>query len=327
MQAHPSTDQLAISLDDVQAAARRLTGVAHRTPVLTSTSLDERTGARLFLKAESFQRVGAFKFRGAYNRIAQLSPEERRRGVVTVSSGNHAQAVALAARLNGTSAKILMPLDSPEIKVAGVRGFGGEVVSFDRYTEDRDQRLRDLAESEGRVVVHPYDDAGVMAGQGTCALELIEEAGELDLLMVCVGGGGLIAGCATAAKALLPDIRVIGVEPEAGDDVRQSLASGTRVKIPTPQTIADGQQTNQVGALTFPIIQRHVEQIVTVSDAEIVAAMRLAMERLKIVLEPSGASAFAAVLAGKVDIRGLRVGITLSGGNVDLGRLCALLSR
>ncbi|HYP60177.1 MAG TPA: pyridoxal-phosphate dependent enzyme [Thermomicrobiales bacterium] len=313
-----------IEYADIVTAAERLAGVAHHTPAVTSRSVDARTGASVFLKAENLQRVGAFKFRGAYNKISRLSDDELRRGVVTVSSGNHAQAVALAATLMGTTAKILMPEDAPAIKVAGVKGFGGEVVPFDRYAEDRDALLLKLADRESRVIVHPYDDPLVMAGQGTCTKELIEDVGDLTHLFVCVGGGGLIAGCATAAKALLPGCQVIGVEPEAGDDTRQSLARGERVSIPVPETIADGQQTTAPGKLTFPIIQQRVDQVVTVSDAEIVAAMRFAFERLKLVLEPSGACAFAAVLTGKLDIRGGRVGVTLSGGNVDLGRFCAL---
>jgi len=313
-----------IEYADIVTAAERLAGVAHHTPAVTSRSVDARTGASVFLKAENLQRVGAFKFRGAYNKISRLSDDELRRGVVTVSSGNHAQAVALAATLMGTTAKILMPEDAPAIKVAGVKGFGGEVVPFDRYAEDRDALLHKLADRESRVIVHPYDDPLVMAGQGTCTKELIEDVGDLTHLFVCVGGGGLIAGCATAAKALLPGCQVIGVEPEAGDDTRQSLARGERVSIPVPETIADGQQTTAPGKLTFPIIQQRVDQVVTVSDAEIVAAMRFAFERLKLVLEPSGACAFAAVLTGKLDIRGGRVGVTLSGGNVDLGRFCAL---
>jgi threonine dehydratase len=315
-----------IQFADVVAAAERLAGVAHLTPVLTSRSLDERTGAAVFLKAENLQRVGAFKFRGAYNRISQLTPGERERGVVTVSSGNHAQAVALAATLTGTTSKILMPLDAPVIKVAGVRGFGGEVVPFDRYREDREGLLRDLAEREGRVIVHPYDDEQVMAGQGTCVKELIEEVGPLQRLFVPVGGGGLISGCATAAKAMAPACRVIGVEPEAGNDVQQSLARGERVTIPVPDTIADGQQTTAPGRVTFPVIQERVDSIVTVSDAGIVAAIRFAFERLKVVLEPSGASALAAVLADPVTVQGERVGVILTGGNIDPSQFCALLS-
>ena len=315
-----------ITYDDIQQAAGRLDGVAHRTPVLRSTSLDKQTGAEVYLKAENSQRVGAFKFRGAYNRISQLTPDERNRGVVTVSSGNHAQAVALASALMSTSSKILMPEDAPEIKVRGVIGFGGEVVRFDRYKDDRDALARDLAEREGRVLVHPYNDEFVMAGQGACAAELIEEIGPITHLFVCVGGGGLISGCAVAAHALSPEVAVIGVEPEAGNDVQQSLRSGERVTIPVPDTIADGQQTTAPGTLTFPVIQKYVRDVVTVSDAEIVTAMRFAFERLKIVLEPSGACAFAAVLAGKLDLRGARVGVTLSGGNVDVGRFGSLMS-
>jgi threonine dehydratase len=315
-----------IAFADVVDAARRLDGVAHRTPVLTSRSLDEQAGAAVYLKAENLQRVGAFKFRGAYNRISRLSEDERARGVVTVSSGNHAQAVALAASLTGASAMILMPLDAPAIKVAGVRGFGGEVITFDRFKDDREALARNLAEREGRILVHPFDDPYVMAGQGTCAMELIEVTGPLTHLFVCVGGGGLIAGCATAAKTMSPETRVVGVEPEAGNDVQQSFARGERVTIPVPETIADGQQTTAPGKVTFPVIQERVDAIVTVTDSEIVAAMRFAFERLKTVLEPSGACALAAVLAGKVDIRGGRAGVTLSGGNVDLGRFCSLLN-
>jgi threonine dehydratase len=315
-----------IQFADIIAAAERLEGVAHRTPALTSRSLDKQIGAPVFLKSENLQRVGAFKFRGAYNRISCLTGDERERGVVTVSSGNHAQAVALAASLIGTTAKILMPLDAPEIKVAGVKGFGGEVVPFDRYREDRDGLLRDLAEREGRIIVHPYDDELVMAGQGTCARELIDEVGPVTRLVVPVGGGGLISGCATAAKAMAPGCQVIGVEPEAGNDVQQSLARGERVSIAVPDTIADGQQTTAPGQLTFPIIQERVDAIVTVTDQEIIAAIRFAFDRLKIVLEPSGACALAAVLARKVQARGERIGVVLTGGNIDLRRFCALLA-
>jgi threonine dehydratase len=314
-----------ITYADVADAAKRIEGVAHRTPVLTSRGLDKAVGAAVFLKAENQQRVGAFKFRGAYNRISRLSDDERERGVVTVSSGNHAQAVALAATLTGASAKILMPIDAPAIKMAGVRGFGGEIVTFDRFRDDREALVRDVAEREGRILVHPFDDPYVMAGQGTCAVELIEKTGPLTHLFACVGGGGLIAGCATAAKELSPQVRVIGVEPEAGNDVLQSFRRGERVTIPVPDTIADGQQTTAPGKLTFPVIQERVDEIVTVTDAEIVAAMGFAFERLKTVLEPSGACALAAVLAGKVDVRDGRVGVTLSGGNVDLARFCSLL--
>ena len=316
-----------ISLDDVQAAARRLDGVAHRTPVITGRSLDEATGAaRVLLKAENLQRVGAFKFRGAYNAVASLAPEDRRRGVCTVSSGNHAQALALAARLHEVPAVILMPQDAPAGKRAATNGYGAEIVTFDRYAEDREALLAQLVEERGLVPIHPYDDERVMAGQGTVALELLQDAGPLDLLLVCVGGGGLIAGCATAVDGVSPETRVVGVEPEAGDDTRRSLQAGERVRVPVPRTIADGQQLPMPGERTFPVVQRLVDDVVTVSDAEIVDAMRLLFERAKTVAEPSGASAFAALLAGKVDAAGLRVGVTISGGNVTAERFAELVA-
>jgi threonine dehydratase len=316
-----------ITFDDVQSAARRLDGVAHRTPVLTGRSLDEATGAaRVLLKAENLQRVGAFKFRGAYNAVAALAPQERRRGVCTVSSGNHAQALALAAALHEVPAVILMPEDAPAGKRAATNGYGAEIVSFDRYAEDREALLARLVEDRGLVPIHPYDDERVMAGQGTVALELLQDAGPLDVLLVCVGGGGLIAGCATAVDGLSPDTRVIGVEPEAGDDTRRSLKAGERVRVPVPRTIADGQQLPIPGEKTFPLVQRLVDDVVTVSDAEIVDAMRLLFERAKTVAEPSGASAFAALLAGKVDAAGLRVGVTISGGNVTAERFAELVT-
>jgi threo-3-hydroxy-L-aspartate ammonia-lyase len=306
-----------IDLDDVRAAAARLDGVAHRTPVITSRTLDERTGATVRLKPENLQRAGAFKFRGAYNTVAQL---DRPRGVATASSGNHAQALALAAALHDLPATILMPEDAPASKAAATEQYGARIIRFDRYTADRDALLAELAEREGLAAVHPYDDERIMAGQGTAALELIEDGGPLDLLLVPVGGGGLISGSATAARALCPDCRVIGVEPEVGDDVARSLAAGERVVVPVQKTIADGQQLDTPGARPFPVILERVAAIVTVSDAEIVAAMRFAFERLKIVLEPSGASALAALLHRKVDAAGLRTGVILSGGNVDVAR-------
>jgi threonine dehydratase len=315
-----------IALADVQAAAGRLAGVAHRTPALTARSLDAATGAaRVFLKAENLQRGGAFKFRGAYNAVASLAPAERARGVATVSSGNHAQALAIAAQLHAVPAVILMPDDAPAGKLAATRGYGAEVIAFDRYGEDREALLAALVAERGLVPIHPYDDPRVMAGQGTAALELLEDAGELDLLLVCVGGGGLIAGCATAAAGISPRTRVIGVEPEAGDDTRRSLAAGERVRIPVPHTIADGQQLPIPGELTFPVVQRLVAEIVTVSDAEIVAAMRFLFERVKTVVEPSGACALAALLSGRVDAGGARVGVTLSGGNVTAARFAELV--
>jgi threonine dehydratase len=281
-------------------------------------------GATVRLKPENLQRIGAFKFRGAYNAIASLDPAERARGVVTASSGNHAQAVALSAALHGTTAIILMPEDAPESKAAATEGYGARIVRFDRYTADREALMAEAVERDGLALVHPYDDERVMAGQGTATLELIEDGGPLDLLLVPVGGGGLIAGAATAARALCPDCRVVGVEPEVGDDTARSLAAGERVVVPIGRTIADGQQTEQPGARTFPVIRERVNAVVTVSDAEIVAAMRFAFERLKLVLEPSGASALAALLEARVDTAGLRVGVILSGGNVDVARFSSL---
>jgi len=317
-----------LSLDDVRAAAERLSGIAHRTPVLTSRTLDERTGATAFLKAECLQRGGAFKFRGAYNMISSLGPEERERGVVAYSSGNHAQAVSLAARLLGTSATILMPADTPPAKLEATRGYGAEIVTYDRYTEDREALGAALAvERGGLALVPPYEHPLIMAGQGTAALELLEDVPGLDALLVPVGGGGLIAGCATAAKALRPGIRVIGVEPEAGDDTRRSLEAGERVRIPVPRTIADGQQADIPGELTFAVNRQVVDTIVTVSDAEILDAMAFLFDRMKLVTEPSGASAAAALLAGRdVAAGGARVGVVISGGNVGAARFAELMA-
>jgi threonine dehydratase len=291
-----------------------------------SQTLDERVGARVVLKAENLQRVGAFKFRGAYNAVAQLDEAERARGVVSVSSGNHAQALALAARLHGVPALILMPDDAPASKAAATAGYGAEIVRFDRYAEDREALLEAAVAERGMVGVHAYDDERVMAGQGTVALELIEDAGPFDALLVCVGGGGLIAGCSTVAKALAPECRVIGVEPEVGDDVRRSLAAGERVRIPVRETIADGQQLPTPGERTWPVIRERVDAVAVASDAEIVAAMRFLFERCKLVVEPSGACALAALLAGRVELAGAeRIGVTLSGGNVDAARFAALV--
>jgi threonine dehydratase len=312
---------------DVRAAAERLRGVAHRTPVVTSRTLDARTGAQVFLKCENLQRMGAFKFRGAYNRIAQLEPAVRARGVVAFSSGNHAQGVALAAQLFGIPATIVMPRDAPAAKLAATRGYGAEIVLYDRATMNRGEIAAELVRTSGATLVPPYDDEFVIAGQGTVALELLEDAPQLELLLVCTGGGGLTAGCALAATALSPGIAVYGVEPEAGDDFARSFASGERVEIPVPDTIADGQQTTSPGELTFPIVKRLCAGILTVSDDELRAAMRFAFERLKLVIEPSGASALAALLAGKVDARGKRTGVILSGGNVDAASYAAALTQ
>lgn len=303
--------------DSVRRASRRLSTVAHRTPVLTSRTADARTGAKLFFKAENLQRAGAFKFRGAYNAISALSPEARAKGVVAFSSGNHAQAIALAGQLLNVPRVIVMPQDAPATKMAATAGYGGEVVTFDRYTEDREAIGRRLAEERGLTLIPPYDHSDVIAGQGTAALELIEDSGPLDMLLVCVGGGGLISGCALAAKALNPDCQVIGVEPEAGDDARRSLAEGRIIRIEVPKSIADGALTTHLGERTFPLMRDHVDSIVTVSDAMLVDAMRFFMERMRIVVEPTGCLAAAAAFNGAVDLEGKRVGIILSGGNVD----------
>jgi len=316
----------AVCIEDIRAAARRLEGVAHRTPLVRSRTLDALLAARVWLKAETFQRAGAFKFRGAFNAISSLDRAARARGVCAVSSGNHAQAVALAARLCGTSATILMPADAPAIKRAATEGYGARVLEFDRYAQDREQLVRELARERGLVLVHPFDDPAVIAGQGTVALELLEQAGELDLLVVPVGGGGLISGCATVTGALAPGVRVVGVEPSASDDVARSLASGRRERVRVGRTIADGQQTPSPGELTWPIIRARVDSVVTVTDQEIVEAMRFCFERMKLVVEPSGASALAALLAGLVEVRGLRVGVVLSGANVDPRRFAALIA-
>jgi threonine dehydratase len=322
---------LAIQPADIDAAAARLAGVAHRTPARTSRQADERTGATIYFKCENFQRMGAFKFRGAYNALAQFSAAQRERGVIAFSSGNHAQAIALSARLLGMPSVIVMPADSPAAKLAATREYqrgqrGSEVVLYDRYKEDREAIGRRLAEERGMTLVPPYDHPHVMAGQGTAAAELIDEVGPLDKLVVCVGGGGLISGCATAAHARVPGIEVIGVEPEAGNDVQQSLAAGRIVRIDTPHTIADGAQTQAAGALTFPVIQRLVRRVVTVSDAQLVTTMRFFAERMKMVVEPTGCLAAAAVLEGVVEARHQRVGVILSGGNVDLPRFASLIS-
>jgi threonine dehydratase len=317
---------LAISFEDVAAAASRLRGVAHRTPVMTSRTADARCGGQLFFKCENLQRMGAFKFRGAYNALAQFTPEQGRAGALAFSSGNHAQAIALAARLLGMPAVIVMPKDAPRMKIEATRGYGAEVVLYDRYAENREALAARLAEERGMTLIPPYDHAHVMAGQGTAALELIEEAGELDLLFVCVGGGGLVSGCAVAARQLLPGCRVIGVEPEAGNDVQQSLARGEIVHIDVPRTIADGAQTQHAGRLTFPVIQALVERVVTVSDEQLVSTMRFFGERMKIIVEPTGCLGAAAALDNVVDVRGKRAGVILSGGNIDLGRYAELLA-
>lgn len=317
---------LAASFDDVCGAAERLRGVAHRTPVVTSRTLDERTGARVYLKAENLQRVGAFKFRGAYNTIAQLDAEQRRRGVVAFSSGNHAQGVALAARLLDVPAVIVMPSDAPELKLAATRGYGAEVVTYDRESMNRAELAASIAAERGATLVPPYDHPAIIAGQGTVALELLSDAGKLDVLLVPLGGGGLLSGCALAAAALSAGVRIFGVEPQAGDDWLRSWRADRIVSIPVPKTIADGQQTQAPGELTWPIVRRLAAGILTVSDDDIRRAMRFAFDRLKLVLEPSGASALAALLSKKIDARGARTGIILSGGNVDAATFAACIT-
>ncbi|SEQ13161.1 pyridoxal-phosphate dependent enzyme [Streptomyces radiopugnans] len=314
-----------VTLEDVRDAAAQIEGAVHRTPVLRSRTLDSLVGAEVLLKCENLQRAGAFKFRGAYNAASRLSPEQLARGIATYSSGNHAQAVALAARELGTAAVILMPEDTPRSKLEATAGYGAEILTYDRYTGDRVALGGALAAERGLTLIPPYEHPHIMAGQGTAALELIEEAGELDALVAPVGGGGLIAGSATAAKGLLPGIRVIGVEPEAGDDTRRSLEAGGRVSIPVPRTVADGLAAETPGELTFSVNRRLVDEIVLVGDDGIREAMRLAFERLKTVVEPSGAAALAAVLAGLPDPLPSRIGVILSGGNIGAQRFAELL--
>lgn len=318
------TDAPPVALDDILDAARRLSGVAHRTPVLRSRTLDGLVGAQVFLKCENFQRVGAFKFRGAYNAISRLPPDQLAKGVAAYSSGNHAQAVALAATELGTTAVIVMPEDTPESKLDATAGYGAEIVTYDRYGGDRVAIGQALAAERGLALIPPYEHPHVIAGQGTAALELLDEVGPLDALVVPVGGGGLMAGTATAVKGRDPGTRLIGVEPEGGDDTKRSLEAGQRVSIVVPRTIADGQAADTPGELTFSINRRLVDEVVLVTDDEIRAAMRLAFERLKIVVEPSGASGLAALLAGRLDRPPARVGVIISGGNISPQRFAQL---
>jgi threonine dehydratase len=315
----------AITFADVAAAHERIANAAHRTPILTSRTADERAGGELFFKCENFQRVGAFKFRGAYNALAQFTPEQRAAGVIAFSSGNHAQAIALSARLLGIKAVILMPQDAPAGKVDATRAYGAEVIRYDRYTEDREALGSRLSLERRLTLIPPYDHLHVMAGQGTAAKELFEDAGRIDVLAVPLGGGGLLAGSAIAARALNPRCRIIGVEPEAGDDGQRSFRSGAIVHIDTPRTIADGAQTQHLGRHTFPVIQRLVDDMVTVTDRELVDAMIFFADRMKIVVEPTGCLAAAAVFTGKIGMAGQRCGILVSGGNVDIRRFSELL--
>ncbi|CAK7070373.1 MAG: L-threo-3-hydroxyaspartate ammonia-lyase [Desulfovibrio sp.] len=316
---------LAITYDDVVLARERIRYVAHKTPVFTSATANEMTGAQVFFKCENFQRMGAFKFRGGYNALAQFSPEQRAKGVVAFSSGNHAQAVALAAKLLKMRAVIVMPEDAPAPKVAATKGYGAEVIFYDRYTEDRVAIGNKLAAEQGLTLIPPYDHPHVMAGQGTAAKDFLEEVGELDVLLTPLGGGGLLSGCAVAAKALCPNITVYGVEPEAGNDGQQSFRSGEIVRIDTPKTIADGAQTQFLGNYTFPVIREYVTDILTATDAELVDAMRFFAERMKMVVEPTGCLAAAAVFNKKFDVKGKRIGVVLSGGNVDITKYASFL--
>jgi threonine dehydratase len=317
-------ERAAVSYGDVAEAARVLAGKAHRTPVLTSRTVNARTGASVFFKCENLQRGGAFKFRGAYNALHHLSSDEKRRGVVAYSSGNHAQAVALAGRLPGVPATIVMPADAPQVKVDATRGYGAEVVLYERMRDDREAMAAELARTRGVTAIPPFNHPHVIAGQGTAAKELFEEVGPLDVLLVPCGGGGLLSGCAVAARHLSPRVRMIGVEPAAGDDVVRSFRSGTIQAVRDPVTIADGARTSSPGTLTFPLIMQHVDDMLTVEDAELLRTMWYLWERLKIVVEPTGALGVAALLGEKVSARGQRVGVILSGGNADIRSLCAL---
>lgn len=312
--------------NDVASAAERIADYANKTPVMTSRTVNDEFGAEVFFKCENFQRMGAFKFRGAMNALRQFTPEQRAAGVVTFSSGNHAQAIALSAKLLGIPATIIMPHDAPAAKVAATKGYGGNVVIYDRYTEDREKIGRDLAEKQGLTLIPPYDHPHVIAGQGTATKELIEEVGQLDVIFVCLGGGGLLSGSALAARHLSPDCIIYGVEPAAGNDGQRSFRSGKIVHIDTPKTIADGAQTQHLGNITFPIIQQNVNDILTVSDDELVASMKFIAERMKIVVEPTGCLGFAAARARKAELRGKKIGIIISGGNVDISRYSAFLA-
>jgi threonine dehydratase len=318
---------VSVAYADIEAAAQRLEGVAHRTPVATSRQFDDLAGCQAYFKCENLQRMGAFKFRGAYNALSRLEGEQRKRGVVAFSSGNHAQAVALAGKLLGIPATIVMPADAPGVKVAATRGYGAEVVLYDRARgESREEMAQRIARERGAALIPPFDHPDVIAGQGTATKELIEDVGPLDALYVCTGGAGLLSGSAVAAGHLSPGIRVIGVEPAAGDDAARSFRSKTLQTVSNPDTIADGARTASMGAITFPLVLRHVHDIITVSDAELVEAMRFLWERMKLVVEPTGALATAGVLARREDVRNRRVGIILSGGNADLKAIAALFA-
>jgi len=320
------TDLTLPTYADVEAAAKRLEGHAHKTPVMTSRTVNDLLGAEVFFKCENLQRMGAFKFRGGFNALSKFTPEQRRGGVVAFSSGNHAQAIALSARLLGMPATIIMPHDAPAAKVAATKGYGGNVVVYDRYKEDREAIGRKLAEEHGMTLIPPYDHPDVLTGQGTAAKELFEEVGALDAIFTPLGGGGLLSGTALTARALAPQCKIYGVEPEAGNDGQRSFRSGEIVDIPTPKTIADGAQTQHLGNYTFGIIRRDVTDIITASDAQLIDSMRLFAARMKILVEPTGALGLAGALTIKPELQGKRIGIVISGGNVDLERFCQLLS-
>jgi threonine dehydratase len=313
------------TFDDVAAASERIRGYAHKTPVMTSRTVDEDFGASVFFKCENLQRMGAFKFRGGFNALSRLTPEQRKAGVVAFSSGNHAQAVALSARLLDIPATIVMPHDAPAGKMAATKGYGGNVVVYDRYTQDREQIGRELAEKHGLTLIPPYDHPDVLCGQGTAAKELFEELGSLDALFVPLGGGGLLSGCALATRALAPDCQLYGAEPEAGNDGQRSFRTGAIVHIDTPKSIADGAQTQHLGNLTFPIIQRDVNDILTASDTELIDCMAFMATRMKLIVEPTGCLGFAAARRVKDRLKGKRIGVILSGGNVDMARFAELV--
>ena len=316
---------LSVTYADVEAAARRLTGIAHRTPVLRSRSVNQRTNAQVFLKCENFQRTGSFKFRGAYNALAQLSEEQKQRGVLTFSSGNHGQAIALSGQLLAIPTTVVMPKDAPEVKQAATRGYGAEVMLYDRAEMKREELAKNLASDRGLTIIPPYDHPHIVAGQGTTAKELIEEVGQLDLLLVCCGGGGLLSGCAIAAKALSPNCRIIGVEPSRADDATRSFHTKTLQTVDNPDTIADGARTPSLGKLTFPLVLHYVDDMVAVSEEGILRTMFFLWERLKIVVEPTGVLAATALLDGVVKMPDARIGVIISGGNVDLKQVTQLL--
>jgi threonine dehydratase len=316
---------LSVTYADVEAAARRLTGIAHRTPVLTSRTVNQRTNAEVFLKCENFQRTGSFKFRGAYNALAQLSEEQKQRGVLTFSSGNHGQAIALSGQLLAIPTTVVMPKDAPEVKQAATRGYGAEVILYDRAEMKREELAKNLASDRGLTIIPPYDHPHIVAGQGTTAKELIEEVGQLDILLVCCGGGGLLSGCAISAKALSPNCRVIGVEPSRADDATRSFHTKTLQTVDNPDTIADGARTPSLGQLTFPLVLHYADDMVAVSEEAILRTMFFLWERLKIVVEPTGVLAATALLEGVVKMPNARIGVIISGGNVDLKQVTQLI--